>query len=253
MKAAGQITAKQLRILTLIYRFRFITTSHVQYDLQLTTIQAAQKRLNILLEYDYIGRQYSKEHKLNGRPASYFLQALGLATLRKHKPGVAPKVLHNIYHDKSADDSFIRRRIIAGDVNVALSQRFGERLTFFAVSELAGYDYMPSPLPDAYFEIATEPSKETYLVEICDSLQPMYKHRKLIKRYIQYKDEGEWEAETDEEMPTVMLVCDNEALFRKLERIAATELENAYEDDLNILVTTKAKMASSLDAKERAR
>ncbi len=238
MRNTQPLTKQQQSILTLIYRFRFISTKHVQQALGIKHIGNVQPRLNLLVERGLIGRNYDGSLRLAGLPASYYLLPDGMAALKQFDPDVSKSVLHNMYKDKDAQERFVRRALMVGDINVELELLYRDRLDFFTKSELYHYDDFPEHRPDAYFRIDKGNQEKQYFLEICPEATPNFLHKKRIQEYIEYAEEGEWEAATGTKLPTVLLVCEADSLRRRLQHYAAVELDNSIEDGLDFKVRT---------------
>ncbi len=242
MNKTQPLTKQQQTILTLIYRFRFISTKHVQQALGIKHISNVQPRLNSLVEKGLIGRNYDGSQRLAGLPASYYLLPAGMKALKQFDPDVSKSVLHNMYKDKDAQEPFIRRCLMAGDANVELERRFGDRLEFFTKAELYHYEDFPESRPDAYSRIGKGNQERQYFLEICLEATPSFQHKKRIQEYIEYAEEGEWEAATHTKLPTVLLICESDNLRRRLQRFAAAELENTFEDDIHFKVVALGQL-----------
>jgi hypothetical protein len=253
MNKTKTLTKQQQTILTLIYRYRFVSTKHVQQALKIKYLANVQPRMNLLVEGQYIGRNYSSSQRLAGQPASYYLLPKGMAALKEFDADVSRQVLHNIYKDKTAQDSFIQRCLAVGDINIELERQYEDRLEFFTQSEILeqASDYFPEPLPHAYFMI-TDPTNNsddphTFFLEICESTRPSFVFKKRIQQYIQYAEEGDWKNATASDLPTILLVCDTRSMQASLSKFSKSEIENSYEDRLKIDVITREKLSQILD------
>lgn len=76
-------TSKQLEILKLIYRFRFLNTHHVQKILGHKDPRRIKAWLLDLTQKGFIRRIYSKEMGEHMKPAIYFLDKKGKSLLRR--------------------------------------------------------------------------------------------------------------------------------------------------------------------------
>ena len=158
MKTTRTITVKQRAILTFLYRFRFASTRHIQHYLGLVTERAALKKLTILLDRGYIGRNYSARDSLLGRPASYYLTAAGIRAIKGYKrneqgrvvprlatddPGIDQSVVHRIYRDPRASTRFINLCLNRATVYTCLKRDYTTHLDFRTSSDLVGWDFHP--------------------------------------------------------------------------------------------------------------
>lgn len=241
-----RLTNQQLTILDLIYRFRFVSTKHVQQALGIKYPGNVQARLNLLVDKGYIGRRYEPSYKLAGLPAAYFILPGGMAVLKDQNPDIDRASLRYAYKDPTATDEFVRRCLLIGDVHVELAKQYGDNLEFFTKAECRGYDYFPKPLPDAFIRVAQpdrRPKAREYFLEICADTVPAFVHRRCIQQYIDYADEGEWEAALETKLPAVLLVCTTPALQAKLSRLAKRMLDDAYEEELQIVAVSPGIVA----------
>jgi hypothetical protein len=250
-------TKQQRTILTLIYRFRFVSTKHVQQALGIKYISNVQPRLDLLVKRNFIGRNYDGSLRLAGLPASYYLLPEGMDALKQFDRDVNKAVLHNIYKDKSAQDRFIRHCLMVADVSHELTRLYGDDVEFFTASEVKEYKYFPEPLPDAYVVVDDTARSEDdplhFFVEVCeDSVMP-FVHQKRVQEYIEFAEANEWQTETDTKLPHVLLICESDSLRRKLTRVTDKALENSFQDDIAFRLVTIEGIAPIYEPKEKAR
>lgn len=249
------ITKQQILILAYIYWFRFVSTKQLQFLLGKKQIQQVQQRLNLLLGRGWIGRNFSTLDRLTGRYASYYLLPGGTKALKRYKFKLGfeleldPKVLHAIYKDKTASSRFINRCLGVGDINCSLRQLHGNELEFFSKTEIASDNYLPELRPDAYLRLTNsskvKPSETEYLLEYCEETTPFWVHRKRLKQYIEYNDEGLWQDQTARAFPTILLVAENTVLQRRLQRFIKRITAEIWADDLRFYVSNKELLATA--------
>ncbi len=257
MNKPPTLTKQQRTILTLIYRFRFTCTKHIQQALGIKHITNVQPRLNLLVQLGFIGRNYDGSLRLAGLPASYYLLSAGIAALKSFDPEVNKSALHNVYKDKSASPRFIRHCLMVGDVNHEFTRVYGEALELFTGSESKEYGYFPEPLPDAYVVIndpaRTDDDPLHFFVEVCEDSTPIFVYQKRIQQYLKYVEVEAWQDETGTKLPNVLLICESDVLRKKLLKFADKVLENSFQDDLVFRAITKAGIASIAEPKKKAR
>ncbi len=62
--------------------------------------------------------------------------------------------------------------------------------------------------PQLYFVKQSPKTKDSYLLEVFDPTTPRYKVKKRLKDYVTYLASGDWERETgDDEPPVVLIAC----------------------------------------------
>jgi len=229
------LTTKQLAVLRLLYRFRFGTTELLTQALELKNKTKMNKRLQLLLEQEYIGRNYNPEYRLLRKHASYYLLPKGIKALKEAEPNYDQVVLHNLHKDKTASEQFINHSLAVFKHYCDLKAQYGDSLRFFTKSQLAQFDYFPKPLPDAYIRLKVSPKEKQYFLEVLQSTRPFFVAVRKARRYISYADDGEWEA-TNTMLPNVLLVCDGDTLRKRLEKHVAN-LDD-IDEDLKFFVTT---------------
>ncbi len=92
------LNEQQNEILQILYKFRFATIELIVQYQELDSAKYTHTRLKILLEKKYIGRNYSGQDKIHGRPANYYLLTKGIWVL-KEDPDINTKALNGIYKD----------------------------------------------------------------------------------------------------------------------------------------------------------
>jgi hypothetical protein len=227
------ITKQQIKILIRLYDYRFVTTVQLQQVLDKKQLQQVQQRLNLLLKRGYIGRNYNNLDRLTGKYASYYLLPRGMKALKQTKGYTFnPKVLHNIYKDKTASTRFINHCIGLGDININLDRLYGDTLKYFPKTDLIDDDYFPDPRPDAYLKIkfiGSDPKTYTeHFLEYCEEIVPFFVYRKRIKQYVEFVYDEMWEDETGRPSPTIRLVAETSVLQRRLQRFIKQYLNNYY-------------------------
>lgn len=238
----------QLLILHHIYRFRFVATSHLaQYPVP-TTKTKINRRLKLLLDQRYIGRNYEPSYHLSGRHATYYLEVKGLKTLKSLPDSpYSASVLRNMAKDKTASDRFINHWLEIFEINCLLKARYRDNIRVFTKSQLVPYNYFPRPAPDAYIRFTVDGTERQYILELIDGTQPIFAQLARIKKYLDYSEEGDWEDATGTKLPLVILVCESVAQQRRLLKLADNELDD-LDDDITIIITTKLNITSVIDA-----
>jgi len=227
------ITKQQIQILIRIYDYRFVTTAQLQQVLSKKQIQQVQQRLNLLLKRGYIGRNFSSSDRLTGKYASYYLLPKGMRVLKQAKGYTFnPKVLHNIYKDRTASTRFINHCIGLGDINCSLKRLHGSNLEYFPKNDLIDHDYFPDPRPDAYLRIGADTKsieeRSEHFLEYCEEIVPFFVYRKRIKQYVEYVYDELWEEATSRKSPTIRLVAETPVLQRRLQRFIKQYLNHYY-------------------------
>jgi DNA-binding HxlR family transcriptional regulator len=240
-------TSKQLIILKLLYKFRFTTSDLLTKasGIQKSTIN---KRLHLLLERGYVGRNFEPEYHLLRKHASYYLLPDGIKALKQVPDAkYSPKILRNISNDKDAKDPFINHQLDVLGVYCALQAMYGDELRFFTKNQLITFEHYPQPLPDAYIRLGDGDNERQYFIDVLHEAQPFFVSTRKVMQYVAYADEGqvEWEQETGTPLPSVLLICDSPSLKKRLQKKMRRVAEKIEGNDLVLYVTAMAEIGDS--------
>ncbi len=214
-KRRRTLNNKQLHLLRLIYKFRFVGVSLVQEIQNIKDKSTTYNRLKVLEDQGYIGRNYESGYRLLHKPACYYLLPKGIAQL-KHQPGIGPKALHAMYKNRAVSDSFINQCINTFKVYTVFRKLYPE-YSFFTKSELADLDYFPKQLPDAYLQPSDGAGQEYFLDNLETGAQFFLIKRKLAG-YIEHYESEAWQHESDKDYPSVLLVCSTPSMEASLHK-----------------------------------
>lgn len=205
----------QLRVLKLLYKFRFITTELVaRYD-GVSDKRVIFSRVSILYKQGYIGRHYDNSYKIDRKKAVYFLLPKGMKAL-KELPDFSTQIINSIYKDKVASEQFRERCLALFSTCNRLKTLYGDKLKFFTKSDLVAFDYFPKPRPDAYIKLETaEGSNKQFFLDYYDLATPFFLHRRKIEKYVGYEEGGDWDV-TRMEFPAIIGVCETVALQKRV-------------------------------------
>ena len=232
------LNSKQIRLLKLIFKFRFVTSTLLAKHLKLSSHVVVNHSLKILLEQDYIGRSYKKSYRLQGKGARYYLAPKGLKYLRKEH-GLNEKALHAFYKNKTVNQTFVDHCLDVFSAYIRLSSNTPDRFNIYSKYELHGLNYFPYPAPDLYLRriVPSEDKPNDYFLDIFDS--PLfYVIKKRFAQYVDHFDEGDWETKTKRGYPAMLLACPNSYMENKLQVYTKDSLDDAGIDELDIYTTT---------------
>lgn len=212
-------------------------------------IQQVQQRLNLLLNRQWIGRNFSNLDRLTGRYASYYLLPKGVKILKQHDQKLDERLLHNIYKDKTASSRFIDHCLGVGDIQCQFRRLYIGHLGYLGRGGLSCYSYYPEPPPDIFFRlrdrVRPKAKPQEFLLEYCETIVPFFVYRKRIKQYGEYAEDRTWEEATGTKLPNILLVAETAVLQRRLQRFIKKWWQNSYMDELVFLVTNKELLISS--------
>jgi len=240
------LNAKQIHVLKLMYKFRFVTSSLLARYKGISRI-ASNKALKILLEQKYIGMHYDRSYKIQGKGAYYYLAPKAL-TLLKDSHQANEQVLHAMYKNKTVGQDFIDHNLDVYKVYLVLRDSYPGTFHIFTKSELADFTYFPETRPDLYLNRITpvDDLQDQYIVEVFSATSQPFVMKNRFKALLEHNDSGEWEAEAETDYPTILLVCPKASHEESLQAEIAKALDNAGIDELFVYTTTlKALMASN--------
>ncbi|HUV43005.1 MAG TPA: replication-relaxation family protein [Patescibacteria group bacterium] len=245
MNQTKKPTSKQIEILTLLYRFRFLNRHHLQKFLNHQNPGRINAWLKELTEKKYLGRIYSRKFGENIQPAIYYLKSKAAGVLRK-EPEINQALLNRIYRENLRSRKFINHCLFLADIYfhlVKLCLEDKAELQFFHRTDLAKHDYLPEPLPDLYFVIK-EPQGETkrYFLEMFVRKTPRYALRHRLFRFFNYYQSNFWEKTTRHPFPTILLVCSDRYMQAYLNKFIRETQEDEENYEIQFFLTTAGKI-----------
>jgi hypothetical protein len=127
-----------------------------------------------------------------------------------------------------------------------LREQYGDGLQFHTKSQLAGQDYFPQPLPDAYVQLSDDEGEPERLFINVLSEYPFFKATRTVMQYVKFADEDQYEWKKGighDELPEVLLVCENQSLQKRLTKKMQRIAKDAEEYDLYFYTTTIEKFS----------
>jgi len=173
---APSITPKQLDILLLIYRFRFLDRKHIQQFLNHKDPRRIKSWLKDLVDKKILGRKYSRKLGENIKPAVYFLSTKSKRILEGREE-TNEKLLNRVYREKTRSQKFIDHHLFLADVYfflTSLTQQNNSKLYFYTKTDLINHKYLPLPLPDAYIAIKEGKTAKRYFLDVIDEGTPRF-------------------------------------------------------------------------------
>jgi DNA-binding MarR family transcriptional regulator len=225
-KKHNKLNTKQLHLLTLIYKFRFISIPLLTKYQNLKSQTTLLRNLKILEEQGYIGRHFDLTFKINRKPAYYYLAAKGIATL-KTDPRFDSGVLHSYYKNKNVSESFMQRSVDTLATFIALRETYADNFDMFSKPELATFEDFPENKPDLYLRGNTE-----YFVTLAHDVQP-FLTRKRLAEYIVHSEETGWESGT---YPTLLFILSDSINESRLLGHASSILESSGIDNDELII-----------------
>ncbi len=236
-KSRKPLNESQTEILEILYKFRFATVELIVRYQELSSAKYTYTRLNLLEERDYIARHYDGSYKIHGKPAIYYILPEGIRYL-KTNPDLSVKALNGMYRDDLVGEVFMERCLAIFRLFLKFDELHGESLSFYSKYEITGLEHFPRPLPDAYLTLETkQEGAKQCMLEIIDMSMSYNTTSRRIDRYIKHLKSGDWD-EAGSKYPTILLICENGLLERRIQRMTPRLLDQADANGLKVLTTT---------------
>jgi predicted transcriptional regulator len=229
-KTDQRLTNQQVRILKLLFKFRFLTTPTLS-DIMKVQRPSAYEALEQLVQKELLTKVYKPEYRIDRRPAYYYLNKAGVTTVRKVLD-VKESVVHALYKNDEMTDEFIQHSIKLAQCYSAITRFLPESTDIFSKTEINRFGQFPKNRPDMY--IRTPDGREVIVV-IADD-KPLYIVRKRLEEILTHSEDEGWEGD----YPTVCFVLkDNSAknsfLYTTFKKLDAMGMDV---DNFNVLATT---------------
>jgi DNA-binding MarR family transcriptional regulator len=229
------LTKKQLAILDLLFRFRFATSEQLSQALNITTA-TINKRLKLMLELNYIGRNYNSNYVVVHKYASYYLLPEGIKLLKQlgSPKKYSPDALRNARKAKRLSEKFIEQCLVIFTVHNMFKKQYGDSLRFFTKIQLTNYPHFPDS--DGYIRLAHEKEEMQFFLDVIYE-HPFFLASGKVKQYLKFAKEeaGIWEEKTNSELPHVLLICENTSLQKRLVKKMRRSIE---EGDMQFYIIT---------------
>ena len=238
---AKPLTAQQIHLLKILYKFRFITAELAGQYKGVST-RAANIALGILLKNELVYRRYDKSYKLLGKAARYYLAPKALKHLRDEY-GLNSAVLHARYKDAHVSEAFVDHTIKIVEQCTGIRSAYPNMFTMYTKAELADSNEFPQPLPDLYITRINESEgvPTSYFLDIVSDMQ-LFLIKKRIVQYIEHYESGDWNGLV---YPTIILVCADVSTMKKLGAYIQDTLDNAFIEESELIF--KLVMAGEVD------
>ncbi|MEI6143979.1 MAG: replication-relaxation family protein [Candidatus Berkelbacteria bacterium] len=240
MTNSPNITKKQQQILHLLFQFRFLNRPQIQQFLKHKDRRATNDLLSDLANKEYIGRIYIETFPEKTKPAVYYLIKAGVHFLKSK--GFDQKQLHKLYYENKRSENFISQSLLLVDVYLDLSNRKDDKakFTMAIASDYPSHslgEFLGDLLPSAYIEQESNEDTEHYFLEILPDV-PIERLRPRIRKYLDFYDSSEWEGETSEDFPTVIMICPDVSTLIYVKRYLKRKFIEMDGESLIIHLTT---------------
>lgn len=233
VKRKFSVNKNRLRILGLLYKFRYITIPLLQEYLGLKHPSTIWRTLQSLEEENYVANIYEKSYIKLSKPAHYFLDKKSLNYL-KDQDGFNHSILHTYYKNKGITEETRQHYLDTFAAYNALRHSYNDSYYMFTKSELVSFDEFPENKPDLYLRHINNQGE--YFITLAHDIQP-FLTRKRMAEYIEHSEDDGWPTG---EYPGLLFVLKNNAHETQFLSYAEKVLDSAgiTNDELPIAVTT---------------
>jgi len=267
-----KITKKQQEILILLYRYRFLNRIQIQSFMGHADKRRIGAWLKDLREKHYIEWLYDPNNFAEKtKPAIYFIGINGVRWLKQQTITEDSEVyvrfpleeVRKRYRESTRSRSYIDRCLLLADCCLSMNatSAASSKLDYTHVPETdfhdpdSDYAFLSESEyvhPHLYYRKTLTADDGTTIVlhnlfTIFDSSLPRQVMRRGVRNYVAFVDNGEWEEETgNDEPPIILFACQTISDLIYVKRRIRYELYNLYDDDIpdefEFLVTTVEKI-----------
>ena len=219
-----KITNKQIEILTLIHKYRFLKRTQIQQLLNHKDAKTINCWLKDLTEKQYLNRIYSNTIGANTVPAIFYA---GINAIRFYKTlGLNSTYLKKLYRDNERSQSFIAEQLFIAGICLSLLVENGKgqiNYTFETAADVTSnplYSFMEDLSPQLIFTKKIKKTSKQYILATLNSTLPKYMVKKKIKKYFELFFTNEWEENIGHPFPTILIACETKALMLFAKRTA---------------------------------
>lgn len=225
-KKQEKLTNQQQRVLKLLFKFRFTSSTLLALVMGIRRVSAYQV-LEYLVNKGLVTKVYKDEFRIDRKPAYYYLSKTGATTVRKLMD-VKESVVHTLYKNAEASEEFIEHSLKATLIYTTLAHSLPDDTDIFTRTELNRFKQFPKNRPDLY--IRTSDGKEAIIILADD--KPPYIIRKRLDEIIAHNEDEGW----DGDYPCIYFVLKDESSKNSFLYTTRKKLENMGFDDDEICI-----------------
>ena len=230
----NKLSDKQLRILKITYKFRYITAPTLASYLGLSSRQAVYSGLERLRKQEYLLERKNDNTNFSNKGTRYALAGKSFKLLAM-LPNTNPNVLHARYKDKYSSEEFITHAIYVFRAYQLIKSTYPSTYTMYTEYEVYGQPYFPERLPHLYLH-QTELGQDIFL-DILDYEQ-FFKTKERLTKYLESYETGDWENETGRPFPVLLFVCTDTRIEKRFQKYVNNLLDGNGIDEIRIYTTT---------------
>ena len=232
----------QIAILEALYECRFCSCRLLADRLGITSGSSLHEKLNVLMKHGFVDRRYDKSFRLRGMPAAYYVTPKGLRQLQliHGRERVTDAIVKAGYRDRVVSQAFVNHTVrVCAYIN-QLQHRY-PLLEVLLRREMMLCSYVPANPPDAFLLLRVNDGirqsgiRKFFFDVVSKDMLPSTIRRRLAG-YMSFFDNGGWD-EMNSELPKLLLLLEDTAMKRRLERIArAVRRRFGLDDEIEIYV-----------------
>jgi len=239
------ITPQQQQILSLIYRFRFLDRQQIQQFMNHKNHKRILLWLNDLNEKKLIKTVETKSVIHNAKAKIYYLTKNVIPILASQDI-IDKSLLQKLYREDDRSANFVNQCQLVAKIYLDLQNLATKNDSYrmYVRSDYPNHEFSPllSELsPHAYIEQTKAGKTKCCFLEILPDI-PLERLRLRIKKYLSFYQNSEWEVETNQPFPNVLIVCPNQNLSLTLAAYVQRKIYQMDEPDLVINFTTTDKV-----------
>lgn len=230
VKYRRPLNSNQVRILKILYKFRFVT-SDVLAEYLKKNKSTIYESLFVLQKQGYIAKRYDPSYRIRHRPASYSLANIGIRYLKEHSE-LNQATLRNFYKNKNLSEEQIDSYLHIAALYLLLKRQTGTQFDICTKYEMGPENaHMPFPI---LFLRDKSPDKPDYFIDYFPAGTFSWLLRRRIRQYQDISDEGNYRA------PDVLFVAGNVSTEKRLFKLT-------YENynDFRFLLTQESLLFNS--------
>lgn len=237
-----KLKQKQIDILQLIYKFRFLNRTQIQKLLDHKYHSKILTWLNELSKEKYIVRDYDRT--IAGKPAVYFLGTAGRKELLG-KDNIKANLLKRVYQEKRTSQIFRNHCMIIADIYISLlelTKKYNAKLKYYTKADLTDIKFLPLPHPDVYFSIEEKTITKRYFLEIFDEYPSNKWVFKRVQQYFHYYEKQYWQDHNTNPFPEIIFVYGDLKTKQNLEIMIKRRLEDVENISLSLISNEQIKL-----------
>lgn len=231
-----KLNSDQLRLLHVLYSFRFGTRSLIASYLNKPNNTSLYSRIKILEKYGYLNKRYESSYKLAGREAEFYITHKGARLLRDAKMIDATDAeLLSVYKDKDISDSYVQQLTLLFNIRNLFTSKY--ELQWFTGRDIKPLDYFPKNRPVAFISLKADNKVIRCFVEYVPIGTSISAIRGKLKHYSAYFQQDVW-GETETPFPKIIYIAEDGMTEQGIRYHIKKEMFRA-DTDIEYFTTTK--------------